>query len=139
MPPTAPEGIPGNPIPGPPAVWMGSVRHPIIRRTVRYIDEHYHRQLTLAAIASVAHMSKDHFSRLFHESAGVTFQEYLVRIRVRRADEMIRHDPLAPLIRVAARAGFGTIRNLQRHYKRLLGKSPSKGRERAFATRYTPN
>jgi transcriptional regulator GlxA family with amidase domain len=73
-------------------------------------------------------MSPFHFSRLFHQLVGVTFQERLLGLRLRNVEEMIKRDPWAPLIRVAAQAGFGTLRNLQDHYRRIYGYPPSKGR-----------
>jgi len=89
---------------------------------------HSHRRLPLAEVASVAHMSQYHFSRLFHRIVGVTFQDHLVRLRLRNAEHMLRRDPSAPLRRVAAHTGFGTLRNLQDHYGRVYGYPPSQGR-----------
>jgi len=95
-----------------------------------YMRVHYNRRLPLAEVASIAHMSQFHFSRLFHRRVGVTFQEHLVRLRLRRATQMIKRDPSAPLMRVAAETGFGTLRNLQEHYRRCYGCPPSQGRDK---------
>ncbi len=123
-----------SPFPSPPAIpsaasWA-SLPHPGIRRALSYIHAHYNRRLTLAEVASVAYMSQYHFSRLFHRIVGVRFQDYLVKLRVCKADEMLKRDPLAPLTRVAARTGLGTLRNLEHHYKRFFGHPPSEGRAR---------
>jgi transcriptional regulator GlxA family with amidase domain len=89
---------------------------------------HASRRLPLAEVASVAHMSQFHFSRLFHRIVGVTFQDHLVRLRLRNAEHLLKRDPSAPLRRVAAQTGFGTLRNLQDHYGRVYGYPPSQGR-----------
>jgi AraC-like DNA-binding protein len=65
---------------------------------------------------------------VFHRIVGVTFQDHLVRLRLRNAEHLLRHDPSAPLRRVAAQTGFGTLRNLQDHYGRVYGYPPSRGR-----------
>jgi len=99
-----------------------------IRRAMAYMRAHCSRRLPLAEVASVAHMSQFHFSRLFHRIVGVTFQDHLVRLRLRNAQHLLRHDPSAPLRRVAAQTGFGTLRNLQDHYGRIYGYPPSQAR-----------
>jgi transcriptional regulator GlxA family with amidase domain len=105
-----------------------SLPHAGIRRALAHMRVHCHRRLPLAEVASIARMSQFHFSRVFHRTVGVTFREHLVALRLRNADEMIERDPWAPLIRVAARAGFGTLRNLQDHYRRRYGYPPSQRR-----------
>jgi transcriptional regulator GlxA family with amidase domain len=105
--------------------------HPGIRRALVHMRVHSNRRLPLAEVAGIAHMSPFHFSRLFHRMVGVTFQDHLVKLRLRNAELLIESDPSAPLIRVAAQTGFGTLRNLQDHYRRVHGCPPSRGRARA--------
>ena len=107
--------------------WV-SPSHRAIRRALAHMRVHASRRLPLAEVASVAHMSQFHFSRLFHRIVGVTFQDHLVRLRLRNAEHLLKRDPSAPLRRVAAQTGFGTLRNLQDHYGRVYGYPPSQGR-----------
>jgi transcriptional regulator GlxA family with amidase domain len=113
--------------------WV-SLSHLGIRRALVYMRGHCHRRLPLAEVASIAYMSQFHFSRLFHRIVGVTFRDHLVRLRLRNADQMIKRDPSAPLMCVAARTGFGTLRNLQDHYRRVYGCPPSQGRAQVQPT-----
>lgn len=107
--------------------WI-SPPHRAIHRALAFMRMHSSRRLPLAEVASVAHMSQFHFSRLFHRIVGVTFQDHLVGLRLRNAEHMLRRDPSAPLRHVAAQTGFGTLRNLQDHYRRFHGYPPSHGR-----------
>jgi two-component system response regulator YesN len=93
-----------------------------------YMRVHCNRRLPLAEVASVAHMGECHFSRSFHHIVGITFQVHLVRLRLRNAAHMLRREPSAPLRCVAEQTGFGTLRNLQDHYRRFFGYPPSRGR-----------
>jgi transcriptional regulator GlxA family with amidase domain len=111
--------------------WVSPPRR-AIGRAVAYMRVHSHRRLPLAEVASVAHMSQCHFSRLFHRIVGVTFRNHLVRMRLRNAERLLRRDPSAPLRRVAAQTGFGTLRNLQDHYGRVYGYPPSQGRAKVL-------
>jgi AraC-like DNA-binding protein len=76
-------------------------------------------------------MSQYHFSRLFHRVVGVTFQHHLVTLRLHEAEQAIKRDPFAPLVRVAAQTGFGTLRNLEEHHRRIYGYPPSQRRAKA--------
>ena len=111
--------------------WVSPPRR-AMGRALAYMHVHSHRRLPLAEVASVAHMSQFHFSRLFHRIVGVTFQDHLVRLRLRNAERLLRRDPSAPLRRVAAQTGFGTLRNLQDHYGRAYGCPPSQGRAKVL-------
>ena len=101
-----------------------------VRRALAYMRLHCSRRLPLAEVAAIAHMSQFHFSRSFHRIVGVTFQDHLVRLRLRNAQHLLRRDPSVPLRRVAAQTGFGTLRNFQDHYRRAYGYPPSRGRLR---------
>jgi len=119
--------------PDPDTAYWVAPPHPGIRRALAYMRVHCNRRLPLAEVASIAHVSQFHFSRLFHRIVGVTFQDHLVRSRLRIAEDMIKRDPSAPLIRVAAEAGFGTLRNLQDHYRHCYGYPPSQSRAKRHA------
>jgi len=107
--------------------WV-SPPHRAMRRAMAYMRAHSGRRLPLAEVAAVAHMSQFHFSRSFHRLVGVTFQEHLVRLRLRNAEHLLRRDPFAPLRLVAAQTGFGTLRNFEDHYGRVYGCPPSRSR-----------
>jgi transcriptional regulator GlxA family with amidase domain len=117
---------------------LSSLPNAGVRRALVHMRVHCTRRLPLAEVASIAQMSPFHFSRLFHRLVGVTFQDHLVVLRLRHADHMIKRDPWALLSRVAAQTGFGTLRNLQDHYRRYYGHPPSQGRAkvRDDATRW---
>lgn len=50
----------------------------MIERGIAYTDAHYAEPLTITVVAEAAASSPSHFSRMFHESTGLTWQEYLV-------------------------------------------------------------
>jgi len=75
------------------------------------------------ALARQAHTSPRHLNRLFAEHAGCTPMEYLYRIRLALATELIRETRL-DLERVAERAGFGSAHHLRRVWRRHSEGSP---------------
>jgi len=83
-------------------------------------DEYY----TFDDAVRFMHMSPAYFSRYFHEATGSTFSQYLNYVRVGHAIDILKEDPLVSMTEVAARCGFGTIRNFNRAFKALTGYAP---------------
>ena len=49
---------------------------------IDYINNHYKEDINLDIITEVVHISKYHFSRLFHKATGATFLQYLYNVRL---------------------------------------------------------
>jgi AraC family transcriptional regulator len=81
--------------------------------------------LALEEMASVAGVSPFHFARQFKTATGHPPHDYLVRLRVDRAQELIRqHHREWTLAAVANECGFADQSHMARHFKRVLGVSP---------------
>ena len=61
-----------------------------IQEAVTYIQQNYHRDLTVEEIADVCKLNRSYFSRLFKETVGSTPQEFLIRLRLSNAAELMR-------------------------------------------------
>jgi AraC family transcriptional regulator len=88
-----------------------------------YVEENLARNLTLAEISGVAHMSPFHFSRLFKVSTGLSPHQYVIRRRVERARGLLANTTL-PLHEVARLCGFTDQSHLAKHFRRLMGTAP---------------
>lgn len=53
-----------------------------IKEVLNYIHNHYQEELTLEQMADIFHSSKEHFSRLFHQTIGIPFSHYLTNYRL---------------------------------------------------------
>jgi hypothetical protein len=58
---------------------------PFVARARRYIDQHKTEQVSLAGVAAAAGASVFHFSKVFHKSTGLTFTDYVARVRAESA------------------------------------------------------
>ncbi len=101
----------------------GGLSRRTLKDVIDYIGDNLQKDLTLAEMAGVAHMSPYHFSRLFKESTGLTPHRYVIQRRVQRARELLRSSAL-PIAEIAFLCGFANQSHLNRHFKRLLGVSP---------------
>lgn len=82
------------------------------------------------AVAAAVWLSRHYFSRIFRKVVGLTFREYLVRLRVRRAAELIAINPYRSLTDVAFAVGFKSFRTFEVDFKRVMRETPSDYRRR---------
>ena len=120
--------VPGNPRSSFP-VDKASLPHLGIKRAVEFIEGHHSVTLDLEQTAAEACLSKYHFSRLFHRMVGMSYQEYVTRIRLEEAKQILKQTPYLPLTRISLRVGFGSLRNFEGQFKKLTDQSPSEYRQ----------
>ena len=102
---------------------------PAIARARAYIAERHTEVLTLTDVARAVNMSSYHFCKRFHAATGLTFTDYVARVRV----EHVRQSLLDPHVRIseaAYAAGFQSLSQFSRVFRRIVGESPSAFRER---------
>jgi AraC family transcriptional regulator len=95
-----------------------------LRAALEYIEEHLDAEMTLDAIAAVAHLSPYHFARMFKASTGLPPHQYVITRRVEWAKRLLRDRGDLSLAQVAARSGFWDQGHFTRHFKRLVGVTP---------------
>ncbi|WP_418452464.1 helix-turn-helix domain-containing protein [Anaerotruncus massiliensis (ex Liu et al. 2021)] len=64
-----------------------------------------------------------HLSRLFRHETGVTFVDYLSRVRIRRAVELLADGELK-MYEIAERVGYSSQHYFSSAFKKVLGVSP---------------
>ena len=95
-----------------------------------YIAANIHRPITLAQVSQHCNMSSFAFSHAFREDHGISFQEYVGRCRVRKAQQSLR-DPELSISEVALSAGFSDLSHFGRKFKQLVGTTPSTWRKQS--------
>lgn len=82
---------------------------------------------SVAALAKEAGASPRNLSRLFNQHTGMTIVDYLARIRVSLARDLLTHTKLGMEV-VAERTGFGSARQLRRAWGREHDRPPRTAR-----------
>jgi AraC-like DNA-binding protein len=93
------------------------------------MDRAFAEPLDVTALASVAHVSRAHFSRQFRATFGETPHRYLQRRRVERAMELLRETD-HPVTDVCFDVGFNSLGTFSRTFREIVGESPSDYRAR---------
>lgn len=101
--------------------------HPTVHRVQDAVSRDPGKSWNLRGLARIAGASPRHLSRLFHEHAGMHLTDYINRLRVTRAHELISQTHM-DMEQVAERAGFGSTRQLRRVWRRLYGTTPRQAR-----------
>jgi AraC family transcriptional activator FtrA len=88
---------------------------------------HLTEVVSIEVLAERAAMSVRSFTRRFRAATGVAPIEWLIRLRVRRAQDLLESTS-EPIDRIAERSGFGTPETLRHHFRKVVGTSPSRWR-----------
>jgi AraC family transcriptional regulator len=104
---------------------LGRLPRHAMRAVEAYIDAHLDQNLALADLAAVAHLSEFHFARQFKQTSGLPPHQFVIHQRVERAKRLIAARQLS-LAQVAVEVGFSDQSQLTRHFKRLVGVTPSR-------------
>jgi YesN/AraC family two-component response regulator len=92
---------------------------------ISYVEQNFRSKVTSAKAAALCSVSAFQFSRLFKETYAITFQEYLLRFRVREACRLLRN-PAAQVADVAHLVGFNDPSYFCKIFKRYTSTSPSR-------------
>lgn len=100
-----------------------------IEQAFVYIKKNYRNKVTLEEAAATVCMSPNYFSGYFKKTAGCSFQEYVIRIRMEKARELLHHSSEG-ILQIAQECGISNTANFYRLYKKYYGIAPGEERSR---------
>jgi AraC family transcriptional regulator, arabinose operon regulatory protein len=93
-----------------------------------YIAEHFSNQkLNVIELSQKAKMSEVHFRRLFKKIYHVSPLQFITRMRIRRAKELLLDDD-STITQIAERTGYSTVFYFSRIFKKETGMTPTEYR-----------
>ena len=104
-----------------------SLKHTAVEQAVRYMDEHYHCDLTLQEVALHVQMHPAYFSLLFKEEMGITYIKHLTKIRMEQAKGLLREGMLVN--EVSEKVGYLHYRHFTEVFKKHTGMTPGQYRD----------
>jgi two-component system, response regulator YesN len=103
-----------------------------IRKAVEYIDERFHHDLSIDEVSEFIGLSCSHFCVLFKKESGLTFLEYVTKLRIERACSILRNTEVK-VYQVAPMVGYQDPKYFTQVFKRMKGVTPSEYRAAAQA------
>lgn len=99
-----------------------------IKRITQKIQTEYSHSLSLEDFAKAEFMSYHHLSRAFKKNLGITFTEYVNRIRMAHAVEELKLTSHS-IVKIAFNNGFANAKIFHKVFKKYLGVSPAAYRQ----------
>ena len=97
--------------------------YPRLNKVKKYVDNHYSDPLDLEQAAEIAGLEKTYFSTYFHRKTGMCFHDWLSRIRVNEALNLMSCRDLS-ITEVALAVGFQELRTFERAVRKHTGFAP---------------
>lgn len=97
---------------------------PVVARARQFIAEHQSDKLSLGAVARAVNTSTFYFCKLFRKATGLRFTEYLSRVRIEKAKNLLLN-PNARVSEIAYATGFQSLTHFNRVFKKVTGLSPT--------------
>lgn len=106
-------------------------------KILRYIEEHYTEQISMAEVAEALGYEYHYFSQLFHDCFEMNFRAFINIYRFDLACELLTETD-AEIIDIAMESGFQSLRNFNRIFKNLSGSTPQEYRTAANSSPSLP-
>jgi AraC family transcriptional regulator len=94
-----------------------------------YIHEHMGEELDLGQLASVGGFSPYHFLRIFSAVVGETPQQFIIRVRLERAANLLVKRTEDSITQIAIHCGFSSSAAFARSFKKRFGISANEYRQ----------
>lgn len=100
-----------------------------IEKAIEYMAANYSRDLDMAVISNQVSLNYSYFSQLFKEYTGESFVNYLKKLRVEKAKELLTETSLK-VYEVGERVGYQDSKQFTKIFRHIVGISPGEYRDR---------
>lgn len=100
-----------------------------VKKAIRFMNDHYDADLRVEEIASSINIHPGYFHRIFKEYTGVTPMDYLMQIRMGKAEMLLTYTDMS-VIDIAAQIGMNSRQYFSYVFKQHSGVSPMQFRKK---------
>lgn len=97
----------------------------IIQEAIDYIHKNYSKNINLESVASFVHLNPQYFSRYFKANVGMTFIEYLSKLRIKKAKELLELTDKS-ISEISFEVGYIDPGYFSKVFSKLEGVTPNK-------------
>ena len=100
-----------------------------VKKAMLYIQENYSRDISLDDVSSQVNISPYYFSKIFKEETGENFIEYLTRVRIDKAKELLVDENVS-VKEAGIQSGYSDPNYFSRIFKKQMDMTPSEYKAR---------
>ena len=103
---------------------FASENTPIIKKACQFLQQNYHKEISLEETARFCNLSTFYFSKIFKEQKKINFINYLTGIRINEAKKLLKESNLS-MKEISNNIGYHDPNYFTRVFKRVENCSPS--------------
>ncbi len=111
------------------AVQQQNAEPPMITRAKEFIKTNQSEDISLGDVAKAVNTSTFYFCKMFKKATGLNFTDYLSRIRIEKAKNLLLN-PNLRISEIAYEVGFQSLTHFNRVFRKLAGQSPTEYRQK---------
>ncbi|GGD80062.1 response regulator transcription factor [Paenibacillus nasutitermitis] len=101
--------------------------HPEVNKVIAYINENFHKEISVKSMAALISMDENYFSSLFKTKTKESLITYVHHLRINKAMFYLTQTDLT-INQISDQVGFNNINYFNRIFKRITGTTPSQYR-----------
>lgn len=102
----------------------------LILDAIKYLESNYKNKAPLRQFCEEKHYSSQYVSKQFKKETGLTFLEYLQKVRIKKSCELLIGSELS-VLEAAYQVGYDDLKYFQEIFKKIVGMSPREYRKAA--------
>ncbi len=95
-----------------------------VNRIINYLNENYNHKISLEKIAHNMYLSPVYISKIFKEETGESPINYLIKIRLEKAKEILQTNDAGSIKDIASQVGYDDVYHFSKLFKKYYGISP---------------
>lgn len=100
-----------------------------MQRAIIYLNTHFFENPSLKSVADMFYLNSSYFSRNFKKSMGVTYKEYLRKLKLEYSRKLIKYTDLS-IVDIALKSGYETQSHFDREFKKYYNETPTSIRKK---------
>lgn len=95
-----------------------------VKRIINYLNENYEHKISLEQIAHNMYLSPVYISKIFKEETGESPINYLIKIRLEKARDILTHSDSRSIKNIANSVGYDDVYHFSKLFKKYYGVAP---------------
>jgi AraC-like DNA-binding protein len=101
-----------------------------IKQAVRWLSFQYAEQISIEELSRRLGYHRTHLSKMFKQVTGVSPMQFLLKVRMERAKELLVGEIYLSIDQIASSVGYGDALYFSKQFRKTFGVSPTEYRSR---------